>query len=190
MENPQSPNLKSSPQPTGPTASISNQSPQTNPNTDLSSQQTTNQIGQAQRINTNQSQPRNKYPLIILMIIIFILITAVGGYLYYTEYYLPSLYKDRAKFYLTDHTPNISTEINSEPLTIGDGLEIAKNIDPYIPPGYDLLYKAKIVEFESGGTLIETRMEKGENRIGILMTPSISLVCETQTSEENGIPYV
>jgi len=78
--------------------------------------------------------------------------------------------------------------VNSKPipLTLKDGKNTSNSINPYLPPGFSLEYTGKQVDFESGGTLFETRLVRGEESIGILLTPKMTFSCTQNEKRIDG----
>ncbi len=69
------------------------------------------------------------------------------------------------------------------PLTIAEGQQKAESLNPYLPKGYSIVHKAKRIDFPSGGTLFDTQLSNGTDKIGILMIPAQEFECEAETKQ-------
>lgn len=107
---------------------------------------------------TNSTKIR-RYPMLIIVSIIFILFILTAGLLLFLN------------------------KPSQKNITVGELTQIAESINPYIPDGYSVLYKAKLVNFPSGGVLFETRLVKDDNKIGITIRPGNNLDCEYDTKQ-------
>ena len=48
----------------------------------------------------------------------------------------------------------LRSKFTPQEMTVGKGLEIAQNLSFYIPEGYSVNYRAKMVKTESGGDIV------------------------------------
>lgn len=70
--------------------------------------------------------------------------------------------------------------------TLAEGQTIAESINPYIPEGFTVVYKAKMTELPHGGAMFDTQLVKGTSKIGILMSRSTTIDCSKPLEQVSG----
>lgn len=108
-----------------------------------------------QKLTYEQGEGRSvKKRFLLISVIVIIIVAIVAG-----------------AFYWLSNSQSVSD------VSRDNVLRRAEEIDPYIPPGYQLEHKAKMVELESSGTLFDTKLSNGESSIGIIVKSATGFDC-------------